>query len=131
MHASLATHAVTLSACAPCVAWNWSRKERPKFAEALTKLRGVVPPDILRTTRRHLEAAGMPEPLLKRLWDKRVLWFVRMQPTAIAKLHMADLATKYVPCPFASCFLKHGRCIQLIRRRCHSLSSLQVLLSRL
>lgn len=37
----------------------------------------------------------MPEPLLKRLWEKRVLWFVRMQPTAIAKLHMADLATKY------------------------------------
>lgn len=56
---------------------------------------GVVPPDILRTTRRHLEAAGMPEALLKRLWDKRVLWFVRMQPTSIAKLHMADLATKY------------------------------------
>ena len=38
----------------------------------------------------------MPEALLKRLWDKRVHWFVRMQPTAIAKLHTADLATKYL-----------------------------------
>ena len=93
-HAPLVCDSRCDTLCAPCVAWDWSRKERPKFAEALTKLRGVVPPDILRTTRRHLEAAGMPEPLLKRLWDKRVLWFVRMQPTAIAKLHMADLATK-------------------------------------
>ena len=58
----------------------------------------------------------MPEALLKRLWDKRVLWFVRMQPTAIAKLHMADLATKYLEvyidsiaafCPLTSCLVSN------------------------
>ena len=48
----------------------------------------------------------MPDAMLKRLWDKRVLWFVRMQPTAIAKLHMADLATKYISNPKQSFLLK-------------------------
>lgn len=51
----------------------------------------------------------MPEAVLKRLWDKRVLWFVRMQPTAIAKLHMADLATKYISNPKQSLLLE-GSC---------------------
>jgi hypothetical protein len=73
---------------------------------------GIVPPDIVRTTRQHLEAAGMPEGLVKRLWDKRVLWFVRMQPTAIAKLHMADLATKYISNPCSVLLLQGGAFIK-------------------
>ena len=90
----ISTHPDHLAAEAKKLA-EWEARERPKFAEALTKLRLLVPPHILRCTRGALEDAGMPGDLTKRLWEKRCLWFVRMQPKVIAKMHMADLATKY------------------------------------
>ena len=73
----------------------WEARERPFFKAALENLRQLIPATILRSTRASLEESGMPAALSKRLWEKRVLWFVRMQPKAIAKLHFADLSTKY------------------------------------
>ena len=73
----------------------WEARERPFFKAALENLRQLIPATILRSTRASLEDSGMPAALSKRLWEKRVLWFVRMQPKAIAKLHFADLSTKY------------------------------------
>jgi len=35
--------------------------------------------------------------LAERLWDKRVLWLVGMDPEIISKLHVADLRTKFSP----------------------------------
>jgi hypothetical protein len=73
----------------------WENLERPHFAAALEQLRALIPATILRSSRAALESSGMPAKLSQRLWEKRVLWFVRMQPAAIAKVHFADLSTKY------------------------------------
>jgi hypothetical protein len=74
----------------------WEQKERPKCAAALEFIRGVLPPHILQTTRAVLrQQEGMTEPLLKRLWEKRVLWLVCMHEQDVAKIHHADLKTKY------------------------------------
>jgi hypothetical protein len=74
----------------------WDAKERPKREAALRRLRQVVPEDILHTTRSSLqEREGMTPVLVKRLWEKRVLWLVRMSRQSIAKIHPADLQTKY------------------------------------
>eukprot|EP01051_Picozoa_sp_SAG22_P005749 SAG22_NODE_352_length_11827_cov_3.941252_6_plen_118_part_00 len=56
---------------------DWERGEQEAFVAALTKLRGSVPHDIARTTRAALvEQRGMPPEFAKRLFERRVLWFV-------------------------------------------------------
>lgn len=42
-----------------------------------------------------LLALAVTKLLLKRLWEKRVLWFVRMHEREVAKIHPADLKMKY------------------------------------
>ena len=84
----------------------WDAKERPKRAAALAFLRRIVPADIERTTRSSLQQReGMTEPLLLRLWEKRVLWFVRMHTQAVAKIHKSDLKSKfsYQGCDITEC----------------------------
>ena len=84
----------------------WEAKERPKRAAALAFMRGVVPADILETTRGSLQQRdGMSEPLLRRLWEKRVLWFVRMHERVVAKIHPTDLKLKYAyqDCDITEC----------------------------
>jgi hypothetical protein len=73
----------------------WAARERPKCAAALAYMRSIVPEGIMQTTRSALAQQGMPGPLLKRLWEKRVIWFVHMDEQSIAKIHPADLSTKY------------------------------------
>lgn len=37
----------------------------------------------------------MPVEFAKRLFERRVLWFVWMEPAAISRLHFADLSAKF------------------------------------
>ena len=74
----------------------WERKEQPKRSAALAFIRRLLPPAVTQTTRAALgQQEWMTEPLLKRLWEKRVLWFVHMNERDVAKIHYADLKTKY------------------------------------
>jgi hypothetical protein len=86
--------------CHHCRARSFHGAARPSIASDVDTPAGCRPKDKLvcilsgaRRSQAALESAGMPHALAKRLWEKRVLWFVRMQPKAIAKLHFADLST--------------------------------------
>jgi hypothetical protein len=73
----------------------WEAKEGPKCDEARNAIRGVVPVDVFSLTQTQLVEKEVPQEIARRIFTKRVLWFVRMDPEDISKLHAADLNTKY------------------------------------
>jgi hypothetical protein len=73
----------------------WEANEGPKCDEARNAIRGVVPVDVFSLTQTQLEDKNVPQEIARRIFTKQVLWFVRMDPEDIAKLHAADLNTKY------------------------------------
>ena len=73
----------------------WAAEQQPKCQEALKKIRGFIPPDIVNTSKDVLIRKGVPREIAARVFSKKVLWFVRKHPSDIAKTHQADLNSKY------------------------------------
>uniref|UniRef100_A0A7S2RMF6 KOW domain-containing protein n=1 Tax=Rhizochromulina marina TaxID=1034831 RepID=A0A7S2RMF6_9STRA len=77
------------------LAREWEEKNREKNEQALRALRTFVPPDIYYATLDGLKLRGVQTPLAKRLWDRKILWWCRSEPSIIAKTHAADLKVKF------------------------------------
>jgi hypothetical protein len=65
--------------------------------KSLEAIRPFVPVNIASMTLRDLEGAGLSKVLAKRIMTKRCLWLIRMSQSDIAKMHVADLTSKYNP----------------------------------
>jgi len=73
----------------------WVRDTRPTNLAAQEEMRKLVPPDIRTASLADLEEKGLPQGLVRRLWTKKATWLVRFHPEDTAKLHIADLLSKY------------------------------------
>lgn len=73
------------------------RKEIAFFLrESLLQVRGFIPPDIFTCTKDQMIAFGLSNTLALRIWSKKCLWLLRMNPSDIEKrIHYADFAHKY------------------------------------
>ena len=68
-------------------------------ASALDEMKRFLPPNIWTTSYqvfKEVAAHVMPEKLVQHLWANKVLWWTRLDPTLIAKIHIADLRSKYL-----------------------------------
>ncbi|KAJ1448806.1 hypothetical protein M885DRAFT_128508 [Pelagophyceae sp. CCMP2097] len=77
----------------------WEAAEKPLLEEAQRRCRTFVPPDVfaLGTSVEGLVEAGVPQTVAKRIFQTPAVWLVRAQPQFIARLHVADLRSKYSP----------------------------------
>jgi hypothetical protein len=73
----------------------WEVEQKPKCEEALTLARGFIPPDIFDISKEDLIKKGVPKPIAMRIFSKKVLWFVRMDPADVKKTHQAELNSKF------------------------------------
>lgn len=73
----------------------WVRDTKPKNLEAQSEMRRLVPHDIRSASLADLSEKGLPQSLVRRLWTKKATWLVRFHPDDTAKLHIADLLSKY------------------------------------
>mmetsp|Transcript_11369 Transcript_11369/g.15551 ORF Transcript_11369/g.15551 Transcript_11369/m.15551 type:complete len:584 (+) Transcript_11369:306-2057(+) len=76
-------------------AQKWADDTRPKNLQAQREMRKLVPPDIRSASLKDLEEKGLPQGVVRRLWTKKATWLCRFHPDDIAKLHIADLLSKY------------------------------------
>ena len=74
----------------------WEEQQKDKNQRALDELRAIIPAIVRigaagKITKRELHERGpaMSRELLERVWKKRVLWFVWMEPAAIAKVSLS------------------------------------------
>jgi predicted lipoprotein len=65
-------------------------------AAALDTTRRFLPPNIWTTNHASFAQAAffLPDKLVKHLWENKVLWWTRLDPKEIAKIHVADLRSK-------------------------------------
>jgi len=73
-------------------------KHEDRNLTALDTIRRFVPHDIWEISFQTFSASAenMPEKLIKHIWDNKILWWVRLQSKCIAKVHIADLRSKYI-----------------------------------
>jgi hypothetical protein len=73
----------------------WNADNEEANAEKLHLMRSYVPPDIWSTSQERLREAGLKADVARRIWTKKVIWFVRADPSRIARVHAADLNIAY------------------------------------
>ena len=85
----------------------WEARERPANRDALAAMRKLVPRDV-RNMRVEEVAAFLGgrvglhsddarlKPLAKRIVDQKILWLVHHDPARTAKIHIADLRSRYM-----------------------------------
>ena len=74
----------------------WEEDNRQANADALRRMRGLVPPNVRTVTMKDLtEKFNVPKALAKRIWDKKILWLLRTHPEETRKVHIADLTSKF------------------------------------
>jgi len=84
----------------------WDDEERSANQAALAALRELIPANVAQSDKpsvaMHLaKAVGIDikdtrlEPLLERIWTQRILWLVHAKKETIAKIHLADLRSRY------------------------------------
>jgi hypothetical protein len=75
----------------------WVEDTREVLSKCLEAMRPFIPVNIASMTLQDLESAGLSKGLAKRIMTKRCLWLIRMNQSDIAKMHVADLTSKYSP----------------------------------
>mmetsp|Transcript_12262 Transcript_12262/g.18578 ORF Transcript_12262/g.18578 Transcript_12262/m.18578 type:complete len:1713 (+) Transcript_12262:153-5291(+) len=73
----------------------WEEQNRQMNLDCLQIMRRLVPPDVQQTSVQKMMQEGLPKSIAARVWTKKALWFVRMHPDDIKRIHIADLRTKY------------------------------------
>jgi myosin heavy subunit len=73
----------------------WELAQKSVCEEALKVMRGYIPPDIFDISKEELISKGVPKPVAQRIFSKKALWFVRMDPTDIKITHQAELNSKF------------------------------------
>ena len=69
-------------------------EQRPLCEVAIRFVRGIIPPDIFKISKAKLAELGVPKELCQRIFNKRILWLVRMSPESISKIHAAELQVR-------------------------------------
>ena len=77
---------------------SFEKKHAARNAASLVATRRFLPPNIWTTTFKDFKRAAfhLPEKLVKHLWENKILWWTRLHPRYIAKIHIADLRSKCV-----------------------------------
>ncbi|KAH8075703.1 myosin-kinesin ATPase superfamily-like protein [Aureococcus anophagefferens] len=73
----------------------WVKDTKPANEAAQNAMRCLVPPDVRSASLADLGDSGLPPGVVRRLWTKKATWLVRFHPEDTAKLHIADLLSKY------------------------------------
>jgi tetratricopeptide (TPR) repeat protein len=73
----------------------WSSLNDPVNVAACHLMRSFVPPDIVVSCTLTSLESKLPKVIARRIWTKKALWLTRISPQKIARLHIADLQTKY------------------------------------
>ena len=75
---------------------SWTKANDENCVDALRVMKSFVPPDISQISKEELIFRGCSPALARRLFDKKILWWCRLEDTSIiAKIHAADLNFKY------------------------------------
>eukprot|EP01041_Mallomonas_annulata_P010063 gene10063-20963_t len=72
----------------------WIMENQAVNEHCLCRLRAIIPCNILHTTLTEIESK-LPPTVSKRIWLRKALWLTRTPKEVIAKVHIADLQTKY------------------------------------
>lgn len=72
----------------------WQSENMPLNVFAMRNIKSFIPVDIYNCTKDFLYST-LPRALARRVWDEKALWLLRTDPRKIAKLHIADLQSKY------------------------------------
>jgi hypothetical protein len=73
----------------------WEKAQKKPCLNAVNYIRGVIPPEIFTITKEAAEELGVPDEICQRIFNKRILWLVRMDVEDISKIHAAELNEKY------------------------------------
>ena len=73
----------------------WKKENEVINRAAVRVLRTIVPADIVSNCTLPLLETSLPKAVARRVWTKKALWLTRISTDHIAKLHVADLQTKY------------------------------------
>ena len=73
----------------------WRQEVIPKFEEWYSEMNQYIPSAINKMSVQDLVRAGFSKVLATRLLTKRCLWFIKMAPDIIRKIHYADFRDKY------------------------------------
>ena len=72
----------------------WRQQNAIVNTACLRRMRAIVPADVFQTTLGALNN-HLPPTVSKRVWMRKALWLTRLDSNLIAKIHVADLQTKY------------------------------------
>ena len=75
----------------------WKRDNELLNNTALRFMRTYVPPDIITKCTLPMLESKLPKAVARRIWTKKTIWLTRIPKDHIAKLHIADLQSKYSP----------------------------------
>lgn len=73
----------------------FDRLQARNYAHAYRVMRGIVPPDVTSTNLSLMLRQGLPPLVAKRVWTCGALWLICMHSADIAKIHIADLRSRY------------------------------------
>eukprot|EP01038_Epipyxis_sp_PR26KG_P012425 gene12425-16667_t len=73
----------------------WYAEMSPFCMLALDEMRGFIPPFRFECSELHLVEQGLSKSLAKRIYGRKCLWLIRLDPTSISKIHINDLQNKY------------------------------------
>jgi hypothetical protein len=69
--------------------------QKDKYRDCYRRMRGLIPPNITRTTLKQMRKEGVPRKIAERIWEKKILWLICMHEHDLPKVHIADLRSKY------------------------------------
>jgi len=76
----------------------WEEEEAPKNKQAYKIMTDIVPKEVLTgVSEPWLRSRGMSSALAKRVMQTKILQFLYMPKETIAKLHIADLSSRFIP----------------------------------
>lgn len=76
----------------------WEEEEKPKCEEACAEMKKMVPREVLSgVSETFLKNKGLSPNAAKRVMGTKILQFLYLEKDVIAKLHIADLSSRYVP----------------------------------
>ena len=75
----------------------YEEAQLPRYEFAYNAMRGIIPLDVSKSSVSKMVKQGLPFPIATRIWEKKSLWLIVMHKDDIAKVHIADLRSKYAP----------------------------------
>lgn len=61
-------------------------KQKPLNLEAYRRMRSIIPPNITRTDFNKLKSYRLPDSIVQRIWQTKILWLICMHKDDILKV---------------------------------------------